>query len=110
MLKLGACYTFICSRFVYWGKLEAISDDGYWLTNAYIIYETGPWKDPRWQSYEKLPTGWYLPKLTVESVGVGKSHLSDLAGFPAASAGVTASKQEQETHGSPSGHGQDDNR
>lgn len=97
-IKLNHCYTFICSRFIYWGRVKVISDDGYWLSDAFIIYETGPWKDPKWQSYERLPNGWHIPKIAVECIGIGKSHLLGLIEeSPAESAGVTVLKPEQES-------------
>ncbi len=83
---IGRCYTFICQRFVYWGRLAGVSDESYWLTDAYIVYETGPWKDDEWQTCEKLPTDWFIPKVAVDSFGIGKSPSSvKTKDFPAES-------------------------
>lgn len=72
-MKIGQYYTFICQRFVYWGRLQGVSDESYWLTDAYIVYETGPWRDKEWQTCEKLPSDWFIPKVAVDSFGIGKS-------------------------------------
>ena len=71
-MKIGAYCFFVCPRFFYWSRVQAVSDESIFLTDAYIIYETGPWKDEQWQTMEKLPCDWAVSRGAVEFYGEGK--------------------------------------
>lgn len=89
MIQIGRHYFFICSRFFYWGRVAGWSDDSIFLTDAYIIYETGPWKDDQWQTMEKLPCDWAVSRGAVESYGEGKPALWQGVSVPGSAGSTT---------------------
>lgn len=70
---LGQRVTLFCSSFFYTGKLVGVNDTFVKLTDAAIVYETGPFNTKGWENAQDLPNkDWYVQLSSVESFGILK--------------------------------------
>lgn len=69
---LGQRVTLFCSAYIYTGKLIGVNDTCVKLTDASIVYETGPLTDKVWRDAQTLPNDWYVQLTSVESFGILK--------------------------------------
>lgn len=69
---LGQRVTLFCCRYIYTGKLEGVNEDCVLLTDAGIVYETGPLNTTEWKDVQKLPNDWYVTRASIESFGLLK--------------------------------------
>ena len=69
---LGERITVFCMNYFYTGKLIGVNDTCILLTDAGIVYETGPLKDSDWADMQELPNDWYVQISAIESFGVLK--------------------------------------
>ena len=69
---LGERVTFFGLNYIYSGKLVGVNDAFVKLTEADVIYETGPLNDREWKDAQRLPGDWYVQLGTVESFGLLK--------------------------------------
>lgn len=69
---LGERVTLYCQVYIYTGKLIGVNDSCVLLSDAAVVYETGPYDDKSWKDAQKLPHDWYVMKHAVESFGVLK--------------------------------------
>lgn len=72
-MKVGQGLTFFCRDWIYAGKVVAIHDNFVILDPCWQIYDFGQWSNPKWKTYERIPTPWCVQKSAVESWGVGKA-------------------------------------
>jgi hypothetical protein len=66
---LGKNVTLFCMNYIYTGLLEGINSSCILLTNAKIVYETGPLTTKDWKDAQPLPDKWYVQLSAVESFG-----------------------------------------
>jgi hypothetical protein len=69
---LGERVTLFCLNYVYTGKLSGVNDKCVLLTDAAIVYETGPLDTKKWTDAQALPGDWYVSTAAIESFGVLK--------------------------------------
>jgi hypothetical protein len=69
---LGQNVTLFCGVYIYAGKLIGVNDSCVKLSNAKIVYETGPLNDKSWKDAQDLPNDWYVERHALESFGVMK--------------------------------------
>jgi hypothetical protein len=69
---LGERVTLFCLNYIYTGKLEGVSDSCALLSDAAIVYETGPLLDKTWKDAQNLPGEWYVKLACIESFGLLK--------------------------------------
>jgi hypothetical protein len=67
---LGQKVTLFCANYIYHGILEGLNKDDIILTDAYIVYETGPFADKGFKDAQKLADEWRLRTAAIESYGV----------------------------------------
>ena len=72
MSLLGETITCFCAVYIYTGKLVGVNDSCIKLENPKIVYETGPFSDPKWKDAQGLPNTIYLQTAMIESFGVVK--------------------------------------
>lgn len=73
LLKLlGERVTLFCMNYIYTGTLTGVNDSCVLLSNAAIVYETGPLTDQTWKDAQALPHDWYVQTAAIESFGVLK--------------------------------------
>lgn len=76
----------ITNGYVYAGS-DIVTPDGdapfIILKDAYIIYDTGPWKDKEWKTAEYLGREWRISKHIIESCGDTEKVLPGQASYPA---------------------------
>lgn len=61
--------TIFCGNYIYTGKLVGVNDTCVKLEDAAIVYETGPFNDPKWKDAQKLPSAFYIQLTAIESFG-----------------------------------------
>jgi len=66
---LGKRVTFFCMNYIYTGTLEGVNSTCVLLSDAKIVYETGPLTDKAWKDAQSLPGSWYIALSGVESFG-----------------------------------------
>lgn len=66
---LGQNVTLFCANYIYAGRLTGVNDTCVRLTNAKIVYETGPPQSREWKDAQDLPSDWYVQLSAVESFG-----------------------------------------
>ena len=66
---LGERVTLFCANYIYTGMLEGVNKDCVLLTDAAIVYETGPFTDKKWKDSQSLPDSWYVQVNAIESFG-----------------------------------------
>ena len=69
---LGDRVTLFCGNYIYTGKLDGVSDSCVLLTDAAVVYETGPFGEKNWKDSQPLPGLWYVMTRWIESFGVLK--------------------------------------
>ena len=69
---LGERVTLFCLNYIYTGKLSGVNETRVLLTDAAIVYETGPLNDKKWKDAQSLPGPWYVQRGAIESFGVLK--------------------------------------
>jgi len=72
MVKLiGKNVALFCVNYIYAGQLMGVSDneDCVLLTNAKIVYETGPLHEAGFKDAQDLPSDWYVQTASIESFG-----------------------------------------
>ena len=70
---LGERVTFYCLSYIYTGKLTSVNETCVELTDASIVYETGPYDDPKWKDAQPLPKPCYVMLRCVECFMVLKN-------------------------------------
>lgn len=66
---LGERVTLFCMNYIYTGKLDGVNDSCVLLTDAAIVYETGPFGEKAWRDAQALPHEWYVQIGAIESFG-----------------------------------------
>ena len=66
---LGERVTLFCANYIYTGILSGINETCALLSDAAIVYETGPFSDKKWKDAQTLPEGWYVQVNAIESFG-----------------------------------------
>jgi hypothetical protein len=69
---LGETVTLFCVNYFYTGVLTGINEDCVLLTAPSIVYETGPFSEPKWKDAQALPHDIYVMKQAIEAFGVVK--------------------------------------
>ena len=70
---LGERVTLFCLNYIYTGVLSGVNESCVLLTEAAIVYETGPFGEKKWKDAQELPNGqWYVQVGCIESFGVLK--------------------------------------
>ncbi len=70
---LGERVTLFCLNYIYTGTLTGVNESCVLLSDAAIVYETGPLQDKKWADAQDLPNGnWYVQVAAIESFGVMK--------------------------------------
>lgn len=69
---MGQVITVWCLNYIYTGKLEGINEDYIKLTEASVVYETGPFNEKNWKDAQRLPNPCYVMKQCIESFMVLK--------------------------------------
>ena len=69
---LGERVTLFCAVYIYTGKLVGVNDECALLSEAAVVYETGPFTERQWKDAQPLPHEWYVQKSAIESFGVLK--------------------------------------
>ena len=64
---IGETVLLICSAYFYHGTLTALSDTDAELSDAGIVYETGPWDKDGFTEKQMLPSTVYVKLQSVES-------------------------------------------
>ncbi len=67
---LGERVTLFTMNYIYTGKLSGVNQSCVLLTDAAIVYETGPFTDKDWKDAQSLPHDWYVQISAIESFGV----------------------------------------
>lgn len=63
----------MCSSYFYEGILEGVNASFVKLTDAYIVFETGPFTDKSYKDRQKLSSSeWYVTTQSIESFGLSK--------------------------------------
>ena len=66
---LGERVTLFCMNYIYTGTLTGVNETCVLLTDAEIVYETGPFTEKNWKDAQKLPHDWYVQTASIESFG-----------------------------------------
>ena len=66
---LGDRVTLFCANYIYTGVLTGVNDTCVLLTDAGVVYETGPFSDKAWKDCQSLPGEWYVQRGAIESFG-----------------------------------------
>jgi hypothetical protein len=69
---LGERITLFCVNYIYTGKLVEVNDRFVKLSEAAIVYETGPFTDKQWRDAQPLPNDLYVVLSAVESFTILK--------------------------------------
>ena len=64
--------TLFCANYIYSGRLNKILNGWLTLTEAGIVYETGPFDVMQWQDYQPLPHSVSVNVNSVESIMILK--------------------------------------
>ena len=66
---LGERVTLFCMNYIYTGSLTGVNETCVLLTDAGIVYETGPFDKNAWKDVQALPNDWYVQTASIESFG-----------------------------------------
>ena len=66
---LGERVTLFCANYIYTGNLTGVNESCVLLTDAAVVYETGPFGDKKWKDAQELPAEWYVQINAIESFG-----------------------------------------
>ncbi len=69
---MGERITLFCMNYFYTGKLIGVNETCVLLSDAGIVYETGPLTDEKWKDMQPLPHDWYVQISAIESFGMLK--------------------------------------
>ncbi len=69
---LGGVVTLFCLNYIYAGTLVGVNETCALLRNPSIVYETGPFADPKWKDAQALPHEMYVMLAAIESFGLVK--------------------------------------
>lgn len=70
---LGQRVMLFCINYIYDGTPEGINETCVLLTDASIVYETGPFTQSGYKDAQKIHTAkWYVSLSSIESFGAGK--------------------------------------
>ena len=69
---LGQQVILFCMNYFYAGKLIGVNDSFVLLENGGIVYETGPFSEPKWKDFQKVADKLYVRTDTIESFAIGK--------------------------------------
>ena len=70
---LGEQVLLMCANYFYAGKLVGVNTSCVELTDAALVYETGPGTEKGYKASQKLSAKqWYVATAAIESYGVGK--------------------------------------
>jgi len=69
---VGQIVTLYCLNYIYTGRLTGVSDKFVKLSEASIVYETGPYTEPNWKDAQKLPNDTYVMTGVIEMFTVLK--------------------------------------
>lgn len=64
---LGQRVTFFCMNYIYTGKLVGVNDKDVMLSDASIVYETGPLLEKSWKDAQPLPNDLFIMLNSIES-------------------------------------------
>ena len=64
--------TLFCVNYFYTGKIVGVNDLFVKLTNASVVFETGPFNDKDWKDAQKLPNDIYVMLSAIESFTILK--------------------------------------
>ena len=64
---LGEIITVFCANYIYTGLLEGVNATCIKLAEASIVYETGPFMEPKWKDAQRLPNAVYIQCAAIES-------------------------------------------
>jgi len=66
---IGKKVTIWCCRYIYAGKLTGVQEDDILLTDAKVVYETGPLEEKGFTDAQDLPMPHYIRTASIESYG-----------------------------------------
>ena len=66
---IGQDVTLWCMNYIYAGNLVGVNDTDVMLSNAKVVYQTGPLKDTGFEDAQDLPADWYVRIGAIESYG-----------------------------------------
>lgn len=66
---LGESVVLWCMNYIYAGKLVGVNETCVKLTEAVVVYETGPLTSKTWKDAQPLPSDWYVMLSSIESFG-----------------------------------------
>ena len=69
---LGELVIILSGVYHYAGTVSGVNDDHVELSDAQLVYETGPWSANKWKVVEDLPSPWRVMFQFIESWGPGK--------------------------------------
>lgn len=70
---MGEQVMLFCLNYIYAGQLSGVNESFVQLTDAKIVYETGPFTQPGYKDAQSLPGDtWYVQRGAIESFGRGK--------------------------------------
>ena len=69
---LGEKVCLFCGVYIYAGVLAGVNADHVELTDALLVYETGPLDSGGWKDAQRLPTPWRVMRQSIESWGPAK--------------------------------------
>lgn len=72
MSLLDKRITLMCMNYFYTGKLVGVNEKYVKLSEASVVFDTGPFDTKTWQDAQKLPNDWYVQMSAIESFGVLK--------------------------------------
>lgn len=67
---LGLKVTLFCANYIYCGVLEGVNTDDVILSDACIVYATGPFSDKGFKDAQRLHDEWRIRTAAIESYGV----------------------------------------
>ena len=67
---LGEKVTVFSLNYIYHGKLAGVNTTDILLEDAYLVYETGDFKDKGFKDAQRLGDEWRLRTATIESYGI----------------------------------------
>lgn len=71
-LLLGEKVIILCMNYFYAGDLTGVNDKQVKLSNASIVYETGPWNAGTWKDAQSIPGDVYVFTDKIEAYTRGK--------------------------------------
>ena len=69
---MGQRVTLMCSSYFYTGVLVGVNDTFVKLSEASVVFETGPYNTKDWKDSQRLPNDWYVMTHQIESFGILK--------------------------------------